>query len=149
MSAFNFDRFLAKKAFYQLKGFLWADSKSRFSFLCELCERFRVVDSQVGENFSIEVNTCHFKAVHQFAVRKSVDSCSRIDPCDPQFSEISLSSTSADERIVQRLHYRFSRDTVRLALVAEITLREFKNLSTLFQRVYTSFNTHMFFSLLP
>ena len=80
--------------------------------------------------------------MHQFAVRKTIDSRRCIDSRNPQFSEISLSSASADIGIVQGLHDRLSGDTVRFALVSEIALGELKNLSALLQRVYTSFNTH-------
>ena len=80
--------------------------------------------------------------MHQLAVRKTVEPRRRVDSGDPELSEISLSSSSAHIGIVQRLHNGLSCDTVRLALVAEIALGELKNLSALFQRVYTSFNTH-------
>ena len=121
-------------------------SKRRFRLFNELRKCGSVVYRKVCQNFSVERDPRAIQTAHKFAVGKTVDSCRRVDSCDPKTTEISLSSSSADERVVQRLHNRFASDSVRLTLVAEIALGELKNLSTLLNSVYTSFNTHNYLS---
>ena len=122
--------------------------KRRFRLFGKLRKRFRIVHRKFGENLSVQVDVRRGKPVHKLAVRKTVQSRRRVDTYDPQFSEISLSSSSADVGIVQRLHHRFAGDTIRFAFISEIAFRKLENFSTLFNGVYSSFNTHVLLSLL-
>ena len=85
-----------------------------FSLFCKCGECRRVVYGEVCKNFSVEVDAGNFKTVHKFGIRKAVDSCCSVYPGDPEAAHIALPELSALERIVQRLHHRFTGDPVRL-----------------------------------
>lgn len=109
--------FASKRLLEQLKRCL--------CFLYELRKRRCIVYCKVCKHFSVQVDFRNFQTVHKLAVRNAVDSRRRVDSGNPKTTEISLSSSSADVRIVQRLHNRFSCDSVRFALIAKVTFCKF------------------------
>src|SRR5262245_43281880 len=62
----------------------------------EFGESLRLVDGQVGENFSVEVDPGHFQTVHELAVIQPVQPRRGADADDPERTIITLLDLAPD-----------------------------------------------------
>ena len=100
-------------------------SECSFSFFNESGKCLFVVNSKLCEHFSVEVDTCFFKSVHESAVVHAVNLSLSRNSGDPELTEISLLELSANESVVTALHYGLLSHLEVLALGAPIALSSF------------------------
>src|SRR5689334_17843530 len=88
-------------------------------------------DGEFGKALSIERHAGVLQSVDQLSVGEPVLARGRIDPDDPQPTEIALLAAAADERVFERRVDRLFRGAIQLALVGVIALRQAKQLLAL------------------
>src|SRR5690625_3214428 len=64
--------------------------QGRLGLLNDGCKSGLVIDSHVGQNFSIELNGCFLRAGNKGAVAKALLATGGIDACDPESAEFAL-----------------------------------------------------------
>ena len=122
------------------KAFFVSDCS--FRLVAKFGKRFRVAHGELGEHLTVQRDPRNFQPVHKFGIRETVEVRACVDTGDPKSSHVAFSVLSANIGIIERLHDRFARDPVILALAAEIALGKLHYFSAFFNAVYASFNTH-------
>jgi hypothetical protein len=93
-----------------------------FYFLNKLRKPLGVINGHIGQNLSVECYASFLEAMHQFTVRKTVDSCGSIYAGNPESPEITLLLLSIPVSIAQGFHDSLVSHSVQLAFRAEIAL---------------------------
>ena len=99
-------------------------SKLALRHISQIRESLCVIDCHISQNFAVQLDTAELKAIHEFAVRKSVQSCSSIDTCNPKLSELTLSLLSSFIGRCKSSHYRLLCNTILLGAGTAVTLRK-------------------------
>ena len=107
--------------------------------LYESCECSLILDSDLREHLSVEVDACSLEAAHELRVVDAVCLCLSIDTSDPELSELSLLLLSADVSVVTALHYGLLSHLEVLGLCAPVTLRCLKYLISSLARHHSAF----------
>src|SRR4051812_13428800 len=79
-------------------------------------ECFRLFDGQIGEDLTIEFNSCKAKAMNELRILDVVQPASGVDTHDPQFSKIAFLQFAAGISKVKSAFDRLLSRTVQLRL---------------------------------
>jgi len=61
---------------------------------CDLSKSLGIVDGEIGEHLTIQLDSGFFEAIHEPAVGEAIRSGGRVDSGDPERTEVTLSDTS-------------------------------------------------------
>jgi hypothetical protein len=107
-----------------------------------------VINSNIGKNFSVEIDPRALQSTNEFAVGNLVASASSIDAHNPERTEVSLLEPSSYIAVAKRLLDRFLRGSIQLRLSKKETFCATKGLVAIVSPVSSSFNSWHVFSLL-
>src|SRR5690606_7998047 len=77
--------------------------QARLGDLDESVERGRVVDGQVGEDLAIDLDLGGLQTLDEPVVRDALGAGGRVDPLDPQTTEVALLGLAVVVRVDQRV----------------------------------------------
>jgi len=69
--------------------------------LCDLSKSRGIVDGEVSEHLTIQLDTGLSEAIHKPAVRKAMHSGAGVNPGDPERAEMTLSHTAVSVSILE------------------------------------------------
>src|SRR5678815_4559155 len=93
-------------------------SACRFSGrLCQFGEGRGILQGDVRQNLSVEIDSCHLQAMNKLVVVESVLARCSADADNPQLSELALADSSVAIGVAQRLFNGLFRRPVKLALI--------------------------------
>ena len=89
------------------------------------------MDSDVRKDLAVDFNARELQPVDESAVTQAVETCRRVDPCDPQRSELALALTpiairvlaGLDDRLLRYPKYFAARAVVAFGLATCLTGR--------------------------
>src|SRR5690554_7163760 len=55
---------------------------------------------KISQNLTVNFNSCFFQAVNEFAVRKTVNTCTSVNTCNPQLTELTFTLTTVTVSIL-------------------------------------------------
>ena len=76
----------------------------RASQLDQRREGGRVVDREVSEDLAVDLDTSSLEALHESVVGHAVGASSRVDPLDPEATEVTLLGPTVPVGIAQRVN---------------------------------------------
>lgn len=112
-----------------------------FGNIDQFSKRFLVCHGQFRKNFSVDVHACHFQAMDKFVIRNAVHACGRINACNPQFTEVTLTLTAVTVCIHQRFHDLLFCRTEQRMFGTKITSSQFQYLFATCTRHGTTFHS--------
>src|SRR5690606_32003221 len=98
------------------------------SLLDQRAECYRIVDRQICERLSVDLDSRDRQAVDKAAVGHIVHPTGGVDTGDPQSAEIALASPTVSEGILPCMHHRLIGHLKPFAAVAPVATRGLEDL---------------------
>ena len=90
-----------KRVSFSKRLFFNYTAKILFHFSYDSLERFRMVNGQVCQNFTVDLDTSSVQSTHQARIRQTFHTSGSIDTLNPQSTEITFLVTTVAESISQ------------------------------------------------